>query len=244
MRCYRVGVRGLVLAAAFAAAISSLDSILAALSQTTEALRKRWLGGARDTTGDGDDTSGDLGRSRLIVVLWAVVLAVVAIFMEHVEGRYDDLLTLALGMSGIVGGPLLAGFFLAWVSKDADRARGAAGFLWAAPLGVLTVAFAAFNGPTAHDVSWYPIGGLFLAWLTFGLPRRRQPFAAAQTLLYAFVLFLLTRLAAHGDMDVMVRGEQTKKSLAWVWYVPVGSLVTVVFSLLLDGSRDHTQHGQ
>ena len=37
-----VGLRGLVLAAAFAAAISSLDSILAALGQATQSLRPRW----------------------------------------------------------------------------------------------------------------------------------------------------------------------------------------------------------
>lgn len=241
-----VGVRGLVLAAAFAAAISSLDSILAALSQTTEALRRRWLTGADDAAAADyeDDDRSDLGRSRTVVVLWAVVLAVVAIYMENVEERYDDLLELALGMSGIVGGPLLAGFFLAWISKDADHARGASGFLWAAPLGVLTVAFAAFAGPTAHDVSWYPIGALFLAWLTLGLPRRRQPYGAVQTLLYGFVLFLLTRVAAHGDLEVMVSGEIVDRSLAWVWYVPAGSLVTVVFSLLLDGSRHHAQYGE
>lgn len=219
-----VGVRGLVLAAAFAAAISSLDSILAALGQTTQALRARWSTDTLEAAEAGAESS--LGSSRKIVVVWAIVLAATAVAMPAVESRYDNLLDLALGMSAIIGGPLLAAFGLAWLSKDADRSLGAAGFLWAAPLGVMTVVFAAFSGRETHNLSWWPISAIFLAWLFVGLPRRRQPFGVAQTLLYGFSLFLLTRVAAHGDFD--------GKTIAWPWYVPVGSTVTFIFSLLLD----------
>lgn len=229
-----MGVRGLVLAAAFAAAISSLDSILAALGQATLATvwtpwRKRR---GVEFESEADQSRASLRASRVIVALWAAVLAVTAVAMQSVEARYDDLLSLALAMSGLVGGPLLAGFALSWLPQrtnltDARLARGAAGFMWSAPLGVLTVLFAIWHGPAAYQASWVAISVVFALWLVTGLPRRRQPYGVVQTLLYGFMLFLMTRLAEVGDFD-------DGKSIAWPWYVPVGSTVTFVFALLLD----------
>ena len=217
-----VGLRGLVLAAAFAAAISSLDSILAALGQATQSLRPRW-DDVRASGGAGD--GGAVRSTRVIVLVWAVILAGAAMGMQAVEARYADLLSLALGMSAMVGGPLLAAFALGWIGGE----RGASGFLWSAPLGVLTVAFAVFPGPTTYALSWWIISTLFGLWLFVGLPRRRQPYGAVQTLLYAFVLFLLTRVAEVGDFDGAV--------IQWPWYVAVGSAVTFVFALALDRHR-------
>ncbi|MEM8713966.1 MAG: hypothetical protein AAGG01_23740, partial [Planctomycetota bacterium] len=229
-----VGVRGLVLAAAFAAAISSLDSILAALGQTTLAtVWTPWRSrrGSR-WSDEASEARASLRASRVIVAVWAVVRAVAALAMQAIEARYGNLLDLALAMSAFVGGPLLAGFALSWLPqpeglRDPRHARGSAGFMWAAPLGVLTVLFASWHGEVAYVASWWAISTVFALWLFFGLPRRAQPFGAVQTLLYGFVLFLITRLAEVGDFD-------DGKSIAWSWYVPVGSSVTFLFALLLD----------
>ena len=244
-----VGLRGLILAAAFAAAISSLDSILAALGQTTQSLQRGWADLRRHPigrAGDPGDGGSALRKGRITVVVWAAILGTVSVQMVHLEGNYKDLLQFALGMSGIIGGPVLAAFALSWFSRAAEvpgvegdapsgsRGSGAAGYVWAAPLGVLTVVFAAYSGKTTYACSWYAISALFLAWLALGLPRRRRPYGAVQTLLLGFVLFLLTRVAEVGQFD-------NGKHLAWPWYVPVGSLVTFVFSHLLDkhgGKRD------
>ncbi|MEO0660535.1 MAG: hypothetical protein AAFZ87_03260, partial [Planctomycetota bacterium] len=218
------GVRGLVLAAAFAAAISSLDSILAALGQATSSLRGSWArvrgGGAAC-----EDARASLRSTRLAVLGWAAVLASVACAMPVLEKRLGSstLLDLALAMSAFVGGPLLGAFLLA---RFAAPGRGAAGFLWAAPLGVLTVLFATWHGPDGYRASWVLVSIVFFLWLVFGLPRRRHPYAAIQTIWYAFSLFLLTRVAEVGDFD--------GRSIAWPWYVPIGAAVTVLYSFLLD----------
>lgn len=211
------GLRGLVLAAAFAAAISSLDSILAALGQATQSLRSRW-----DEVRETGAGQGSVKSTRVVVLLWAVLLAGVALSMEVVERQYSDLLSLALGMSAMVGGPLLAAFALGWLGPR----YGATGFLWSAPLGVLAVVFAVFPGPTTYALSWWIISGLFALWLFVGLPRRRQPYGAVQTLLYGFSLFLLTRVAEVGDFD--------GKVIQWPWYAAIGSLVTFLFAFALD----------
>jgi Na+/proline symporter len=216
------GVRGLVLAAAFAAAISSLDSILAALGQASQAtlwpLMRRAMGRPAQTAEEGSIRAG-----RAFVIFWAVALAGLAIVMPAIEAQYDDLLGLALGMSGLVGGPLLAGFVLSWLPGE----RGASGYLWSAPLGLLTVLFGIWHGVVAYAASWWVVGIFIGLWLFLGLPRRRQPHGSIQTLWLAFTLFLLTRLAEVGDFD-------DGKSIAWPWYVPVGSSMTLLYAYLLD----------
>lgn len=102
------GLTGLVLAGAFAAAISSLDSALAALSQTSLSL----LHGAKGLS------SGDPGRllrqSRIAVIFWGVFLAGAAVLIYAIKTYGNlDILSLAFGMVAYTYGPMLGIFLLA-----------------------------------------------------------------------------------------------------------------------------------
>lgn len=99
-----VGVSGLILAGAFAAAVSSLDSILAALSQTSlsiiygrEKLEKEEKGAEMVT------------RSRVAVCVWGVILtfAGVGLWVVQAKDPETDLIGLAFGMVAYTYGPLL-----------------------------------------------------------------------------------------------------------------------------------------
>jgi Na+/proline symporter len=107
------GVTGLILAGAFAAAISSLDSALAALAQTSLALvyGKRGLESA--------DQATVLWQSRAAVVFWGVALVACAIGLQLIRGNLN-LISLAFGMVTYTYGPLLGAFLLALspVRKD------------------------------------------------------------------------------------------------------------------------------
>lgn len=98
------GITGLILAGAFAAAISSLDSTLAALSQTSLSAilgRKRVESAER---------SGEMVRlSRIAVFVWAVLLSAFTIWMAqgHAESEDKNLIDLAFGMVTYTYGPLL-----------------------------------------------------------------------------------------------------------------------------------------
>lgn len=100
------GLSGLILAGAFAAAISSLDSALAALSQTSMALvhGKDGLEAA--------DQKHLMRQSRFAVVGWGIALILVAIGLQAVRGEIN-LLSLAFGMVTYTYGPLLGAFLLA-----------------------------------------------------------------------------------------------------------------------------------
>ena len=98
------GLTGLILAGAFAAAISSLDSVLAALSQTSLSAifgRKRLESEA--------DSAKMVFRSRMAVVIWAVILSGVAILLAGGYAGSDNknLIDLAFGMVAYTYGPLL-----------------------------------------------------------------------------------------------------------------------------------------
>lgn len=100
------GVSGLILAGAFAAAISSLDSALAALSQTSMAL---WHGkGGLEAT----DQSRLLRQSRFVVVGWGLTLILMALGLQAMRGQIN-LLSLAFGMVAYTYGPMLGAFLLA-----------------------------------------------------------------------------------------------------------------------------------
>jgi SSS family solute:Na+ symporter len=111
------GLKGLIIAGAFAAAVSSLDSILAALSQTS--LSAYYGKGYMDEHGS-DRVM--LKKSRGLVIVWAVILSTVAIALSlnHSEAGDKDLIYLAFRMVAYVYGALLGILILAvgpWRTK-------------------------------------------------------------------------------------------------------------------------------
>ena len=125
------GLKGLIVAGALAAAISSLDSIVAALSQTTQSLLK-----------PASDSASALKRSRALVVFWSLVLGCAAVAIDVVAESYASILDLALAMASYTGGALLAGFLLAFLPHKTDGR----GFPFAACLSVLAVFAVTFDG--------------------------------------------------------------------------------------------------
>lgn len=99
-----MGVSGLILAGAFAAAISSLDSILAALSQTSLSVIY-----GRERMEDEGDGAEMVKKSRIAVCLWGVILTVAGLVLwwVHSQKEDSDLIGLAFGMVAYTYGPLL-----------------------------------------------------------------------------------------------------------------------------------------
>jgi SSS family solute:Na+ symporter len=110
------GLRGLILAGIFAAAISSLDSILAALSQTTLSL-------LRDRKGNQpQEDKRDLFLSRLLVLIWGILLAAFALELDELRGKVN-VVVLAFGMISYTTGPML-GMFLASLFTPRASVKG------------------------------------------------------------------------------------------------------------------------
>lgn len=114
------GLSGLILAGAFAAAISSLDSILAALSQTSLSV----IYGQKKMQSDRDGKRM-VFISRIAVLIWGIILTVAAacLWLIREQNQDSDLIGLAFGMVAYTYGPLL-GILLASLIKLKVNAGG------------------------------------------------------------------------------------------------------------------------
>ena len=102
------GLKGLLIAGILSAAISSLDSILAALSQISLTMFYRPF-----VRPDADEVHL-LKVSRIFVIFWGVVLAVMA---WQFSASKLDLVTLAFSMTTYTWGPMLGLFMLSVLAR-------------------------------------------------------------------------------------------------------------------------------
>ena len=109
-----VGLSGLILAGIFAAAISSLDSILAALSQTTLSLI--YSPEKNQTTLSAKQL---MNRSRFLVVIWGIVLTGFTLLLSVAQNI--PILPLAFGMTTYTVGPMLGIFVCSIFGKGSFR---------------------------------------------------------------------------------------------------------------------------
>ncbi len=241
MESVPAGLRGLVVAGILAAAISSLDSMLGALSQT--AVSGAWIPwrrwrirrrrGAIDLVAE--DRSA-LRASRAFVVVFGLLLGGIAMSLQPVAERYGSVLDLALSMPGYTQGALLAGILLALTRAPVDGS----GYLWSAPLSALWVFAAAWHGEDAQRIVLVTAAAVLAAWIALravpevargvGLGR-----VAVQTGGLAAGLALAAWVSRHGDVwRPGASGEPGAwMSLAFPWYVPAGCAFAFVFGHLL-----------
>ena len=111
------GLAGLILAGVFAAAISSLDSILAALSQTTISLIHNPENGNVKVS-----QASLVSQSRRWVVVWGIALTAFTLLMRHAQTEMEiPILPLAFGMTTYTMGPLLGMFLCALLGRGSFR---------------------------------------------------------------------------------------------------------------------------
>ncbi|MCZ6598875.1 MAG: hypothetical protein O7B99_14650 [Planctomycetota bacterium] len=194
-------LKGLVVAGVFAAAISSLDSILAALSQSVLQVLK---------------LPQTVRASRVLVVVFGVLLCVMAVLMERVHEAYPSILDLALAMAGYTVGALFAGFALAFWGRGIDGS----GYVWSAPLGVMTVFAVAWHEPWSRVVCLVFAAGILVAWIA---ARRRG----------ALDWRMLVILAGVGL--VLLLNRRLEEAIAFPWFAPIGFVVAFGGGWLLSG---------
>ncbi len=245
-----VAMRGLIVAGIFAAAISSLTSILAALSQTTlSALYMPLRGLDPDQPIPAERNSELLRASRCFIVIWAVVLCATAVSIDWYvtaqksAGKEVMFLDLALGLASYVIGTLLAAFLLAWLPIGKD----AYGLIWSAPLSVFCVLSCRFHDDWIFQVLIGVTSVLLVAWIVAALLNsRRKGVLLAKTVWLVIgcaIPFLIAQYLWFAKLDpatgklLYVAGQIDKTSIAWPWYAPVGGMVALVFGYLLGEPR-------
>ncbi|HEX6983628.1 MAG TPA: sodium:solute symporter [Balneolaceae bacterium] len=148
-----VGVSGLIIAALFAAAMSSLSSSLNSLaSSTTFDLYKPYFG-------KGNTPAEDLKISRIATVAWAFVLTGSAIFFAFLQlqaAERPTVVELGLGIASYTYGGLLGAFLLGRLFSKPDKQDALTGFF----IGLISLLFMV-QGPIQD---FLPGEGLAIAW--------------------------------------------------------------------------------
>jgi len=258
-----MGLKGMIIAAIFAAAISTMMGVLTATSQTSltafyNPLRARYLRARGITAKLAENLEhADAGAeadaehrlsvrvSRALVLFWGVALASLSYFMVHIAVFYPSILDLGLAMAGYILGALLAGFLLSFFPLNVDSR----GFIFAAPLSCMCVFALIWHQPWAQSVCWIAAVIMLVLWFRFAvddcdpsLPRPVVPLPL-QTLLLLCGVAIMLWLTYHGywtgepDKD----GNPTIQNIAWPWQVPIGSTIAFLWGWLLANKRDATQ---
>ena len=218
------GVSGLVMAAIFAAAISTVESVLAALAQATESTvyRPLWK---KPTT-----PRQDVIVSRVFVAFWGVVLIVFAIFCDTLQRHFGDLIQFALAMTAYTYGGLLGMFLLAFLPTR----RNDLGLVWGVPLSMLMIFALSWHTLAAQIIVAGTVVILVASavwWL------RRQPLKIGCIAAVAAVVVLTEFLVLRHDAAT---GGRVYFHLAWPWHYPIGTAITFLVGYLV-GARTHAQ---
>jgi len=241
-----VGLKGLIIAGVMAAAVSSLTSILAALSQTVmSAFYQPWLratGRAHMNLSEDSESEANAEANRhgvfmgrVFVLLWGVVLCGMAYLSQYVAEKYPSILDLGLAMAGYAGGALFAGFVLAFLRLNVTGS----GFMFSAPLSVFVVFAAVWHQTWAQWVCYIAAGVLVIVWIirlnVAGVTNAR----VLQTIWLLVGVMLMLWFSHYGYWaSADDAGVVTQSTIAWPWYVPLGSTVAFVWGYILADRRD------
>lgn len=226
VRAVPTGLRGLLVAAIFAASMCS--SALSALSQSTmSAFREPVIQLCRRVGLVRGRAPGDVALSRVLIVFWGVVLALVAVACIPIRKHYPNAIDLVLNVVAYTYGPMLGIFLLAFFPIGRDDA----GLMWAVPLAMLAVFGFTVHGsinltmlgidgdlPWADWVVWAGSGAaLLMALLRF---RDDLPRIAVITLAALAIVML-----HHARAGIRPDGGPIFPSPYWAY--PVGTMVTL-----------------
>lgn len=184
------GMKGLMLAAILAAAMSSLDSALTALSSVSVVdvylpLLRREVDDREDDEGlAGENQKKIVLRARWLSLFWGLLLIVTALFLGYYHqgllaasvpgmdiGRKDELLTLALGVMSSLYGPLLGVFLIAIFTKRGSTTSVLVGMA----MGLLGVGLIRYGLFGEIGWTWHVVIGCLITVLAAGSVRRPAP---------------------------------------------------------------------
>ncbi|MEJ2702803.1 MAG: sodium/solute symporter [Sedimentisphaerales bacterium] len=218
---------GLLMAAIFAAAISTLDSLLAALSQSSISLvYKPYL---KPEASD----RHYVRASRIIVVIWGVLLTAFAISCDTIAQSYADLIQFALAMAAYTYGALLGVFLLAFLPTKRDDL----GLMWGVPLSMLIVFALNWHESTLRWIFSIPQWIVLIACLILLVQAIRHLRAHPVRIVYVAIAIALVLVISLVVVGRTPEGEPIYFTLAWPWHFPIGTAMTLVLGNLVGNKR-------
>lgn len=165
-----VGFAGLLVAAVFAAAMSSIDSTLNAMAATTitDFYRRWWPDCAEDHY---------LRKARFFSLVWGLLLVLVALAAATYKALSPatPLIDMALGVMNLFYGSLLGAFVLGLFTRRGTSASVLIGMA----SGIATTIFLQFGGVLTVGWTWLIVAGTLVTVMVGGSVRSPEPTPAA-----------------------------------------------------------------
>lgn len=230
---------GLLVAAILAAAISSLDSTLAALSQIviTEFYKPYWVKNKNE--------AHYLKISRILIVFWGIVLCSMALVCRPLSKNYGDIIQLALAMTSYTYGALLGTFFLAFFNTKKDDF----GLLWSIPLSVLFVYAISWHNTMSSWIVYTFVLILIISWFVKGL-KEKNWFIKTFLLICVSLLILLVNTGCFSITNNqyyfhiifpwnfnLISNNHEFFQIAWPWNFPLGVAITFFVGYLIGRKK-------
>lgn len=232
------GLMGFIVAGVLAAAIASLESVQAALAQATLSAfvlprRKRRFERMGIIVDPAAEDRRVIRMSRWLIAFWTLVLGLAAVGVERLAVNATDifptLIELLNSLTGYVGGALLAGFVLAVLPRRGGGREGlGSGYVFAGPLSVVAVFALQWHDAWAQWASGAAGGVAVALWLGLAGRERVLSWRTGAMLVGAALPWALSRWGHFGQLPT---GKYAL--LGWPWFLPAGTVVATVFSLLL-----------
>jgi SSS family solute:Na+ symporter len=225
VRALPLGLRGLVVAAIFAAAISTLASALAALAQATMSFFIKPAELGADAFVAAARPTRRVVQSKLWVIAWGVILCGMATACIEVARSYNNVIDLALSLVRYTYGPLLGIFLLALLTRRRDDS----GLLWAVAV-TITLVYGMSNHTRAADwITWCAAVAIALAaWAALA----REPRRALTVTLAAGVALVMH----HARLDT--RPDGSAAYLSPYWHYPLATTMTVMIGYLVGRRKN------
>jgi Na+/proline symporter len=208
------------MAAIFAAAISTLDSLLAALSQATISIFYQPFLKPRASE------RHYVRASRVIVLIWGILLTAFAIYCDVIARSYADLIQFALAMAAYTYGGLLGVFLLAFLPTRRDDL----GLLWGVPLSMLMVFALSWHQAVPQ---WIVVVAAAILLVQAFRRLRQQP----EKILYIALATLLVLILSLAVVGTTPDGRPVHITLAWPWHFPLATAMTFCLGYLVGNYR-------
>lgn len=236
------GVKGLLIVGLLAAGMSSLNSALSALAQTS--VRAFYQD---PDPAEAPEQKSRVHVSRFFIVFWGVILCATAVFFAEFT-EFSDLVSLALKMTSFTYGALVGVMILSLLPLGRDGR----GIVFAAPFAVLAAFGITLHEGWTHLIVIAGVAALFIYWFYILLQEAEelititdhdQYIRRALYILLAeiprtiwVVVGCVLVLYLHFYGEIMQRAYL---ELAWPWYLPMGVGITVVLGYLLSRPVPH-----
>lgn len=236
-----LGLSGFIISAVLAAAISTIESTLSALSQTSI------TGFYKPYIRPGKSEAHYLKASRWFVLFWGIALCLMALACEPISKKYDDIVQFALAMTSYTYPALLGTFLLAFLNTRRDDF----GLMWGVPMSMIFVFALSWHKWWAGAIIYGALVILLFLWIAKAVQSRQEKLLVKSGVLFIFAAAAVVINTGYFFPDAAGAAFRLAIpwnfppadslpsffNIAWPWNYPIGVVTAFTIGYVLGRKK-------